>query len=92
MDKNTAIVAFAGIVVGGLIVLTILKAILPSLTRRPPGALSGSDALSGLADRLDRMEGAIDAMAVEVERVAEGQRYTTKLLSERVAEHVERVR
>lgn len=35
--------------------------------------------------RLERMEMAIDAMAEQVERVAEGQRFTTKLLSERSA-------
>jgi hypothetical protein len=29
------------------------------------------------------MEQAIDAIALEVERIAEGQRFTTKLLSER---------
>ena len=34
--------------------------------------------------RLDRMENAIDAIAVEIERISEGQRFTTKLLSERV--------
>ena len=32
--------------------------------------------------RLERMEQAIDAIAVEVERISEGQRFTTKLLSE----------
>lgn len=36
-----------------------------------------------VAARLERMEQAIDAVAVEVERIAEGQRFTTKLLSER---------
>jgi hypothetical protein len=36
-----------------------------------------------LADRLRHMEQAIDAIAVEVERIAEGQRFTTRLLSER---------
>ena len=40
--------------------------------------------LSGdVTARLERIEHAIDAMAVEVERIAEGQRFTTKLLSER---------
>ncbi|MFN2397705.1 MAG: hypothetical protein ABR543_03520 [Gemmatimonadaceae bacterium] len=33
--------------------------------------------------RLERMEQAIDAVAIEVERISEGQRFTTKLLSER---------
>lgn len=35
--------------------------------------------------RLERMEQAIDSIAVEVERISEGQRFTTKLLSERSA-------
>ena len=36
--------------------------------------------------RLERMEQAIDSIAVEVERISEGQRFTTKLLSERTAQ------
>ena len=32
--------------------------------------------------RLERMEQSIDAIAVEVERISEGQRFTTKLLAE----------
>ncbi len=35
--------------------------------------------------RLERMEQAIDSIAVEVERISEGQRFTTKLLTERSA-------
>jgi hypothetical protein len=33
--------------------------------------------------RLERMEQAIEAIAVETERVSEGQRFVTKLLAER---------
>ena len=33
--------------------------------------------------RLEHMEQAIDSIAVEVERISEGQRFTTRLLSER---------
>ena len=33
--------------------------------------------------RLERIEQAIEAMAVEVERISEGQRFVTKLLAER---------
>jgi len=36
-----------------------------------------------VGQRLERMEQAIDAIAVEVERIAEGQRYTSKLLAAR---------
>lgn len=35
-----------------------------------------------ITDRLERMEHALDSIAVEVERITEGQRFTTKLLSE----------
>jgi hypothetical protein len=31
------------------------------------------------------MEQAIDSIAVEVERISEGQRFTTRLLSDRIA-------
>jgi hypothetical protein len=37
---------------------------------------------SEVAARLERMEQAIDSVALEVERISEGQRFTTKLLSE----------
>lgn len=35
-----------------------------------------------VSQRLERMEQAIDAIAVEVERISEGQRFTTKLLAD----------
>ena len=35
------------------------------------------------AARLERMEQALDSIAIEVERISEGQRFTTKLLAER---------
>ena len=37
---------------------------------------------SDVSARMERMEHAIDAIAVEIERISEGQRFTTKLLSE----------
>lgn len=36
-----------------------------------------------IVDRMGRMEQAIDAIALEVERVSEGQRFLTKLMSDR---------
>lgn len=35
-----------------------------------------------VATRLERMEQSLDAIAVEVERISEGQRFTTRLLAE----------
>ena len=37
---------------------------------------------SEVTDRLERMEQAIDSIAIEVERISEGQRFTTRLLAD----------
>jgi hypothetical protein len=39
--------------------------------------------VAAIEARLARIEQAVDAIAVETERISEGQRFTTKLLSER---------
>jgi hypothetical protein len=39
-----------------------------------------------ISPRLDRIEQAVDAMAIEVERISEGQRFVTKVLVERPAQ------
>ena len=38
--------------------------------------------------RLQRIEEAVDSIAIEVERVSEGQRFTTKVLAEKAAEQL----
>ena len=38
--------------------------------------------------RLARIEQAIDAMALEIERISEGQRFVTRLMSDKVPERV----
>jgi len=59
----------------------ITKVILTAMNRRKP---SLSDAkVDDIAMRLARMEQAIDATSVEIERISEAQRFTTKLLVER---------
>jgi hypothetical protein len=45
-----------------------------------------SASIERIDQRLERMEQAIDAMATEVERVSEGQRFTSRLLAERQVE------
>jgi FtsZ-binding cell division protein ZapB len=59
------------------LVLTIGRALRrrPTVTRPDPAARES-------AERLARLEQAVDAIAVEVERVSEGQRFVTRLLSE----------
>jgi len=39
-------------------------------------------ALTETAQRLERLESSVDAIAIEIERISEGQRFVTKLLSE----------
>jgi hypothetical protein len=38
--------------------------------------------------RLERIEQAIEAMSIEVERIAEGQRFVTRLMTDRAPERV----
>jgi hypothetical protein len=38
--------------------------------------------------RLARIEQAIDAMALEIERISEGQRFVTRLMSEKTPERI----
>ncbi len=39
-------------------------------------------ALAETAQRLERLESSVDAIAIEIERISEGQRFVTKLLSD----------
>lgn len=50
--------------------------------RNQPQGLS-----AGVEDRLDRIEQAVDAIAVEVERISESQRFTSRLIAERLPAH-----
>ena len=38
------------------------------------------------ANAIARLQSSVDAISIEVERISEGQRFTTKLLSERMPE------
>jgi hypothetical protein len=69
---------------GMLMILGIVLGIplVRSYTKRVESKPRESLPSGELISRLDRIEQAVDAMATEVERMAEGQRFTTKLLSE----------
>ena len=59
--------------------LPIIRAITRRFVDRPPA----TPAISGdVTTRLERIEQAVDAIAIEVERISEAQRFQTKLLSE----------
>jgi hypothetical protein len=56
--------------------LPIVRMIARRFDRRPP---TDSPETAG---RFDRLEQAVDAVAIEVERISEGQRYSSKMLNE----------
>jgi hypothetical protein len=73
-----------GLLIGGFSVLVFLSAVLLFARRRwkRRGAQRPSDSGTDSAQRLARLEQGMDAIAIEIERVSEGQRFVTKLLSE----------
>jgi len=62
-----------------LIGVPIARAMARRMDRERAAPALDSDA----GARLERMEHAIESIAIEVERIAEGQRFTTRLLSNR---------
>lgn len=67
----------------GSMAITV-RSIANVLVARSQARLQGRDPL--VEQRLARIEQAVDAVAMEVERISEGQRFTTRLLSERASE------
>ncbi len=71
--------------VGVIVAMGCFTGIVVSLINRGKGrqlSPQTSGRLDEIADRLARIETAVDATSVEVERISEGQRFTTKLLAE----------
>jgi hypothetical protein len=85
MDENLARVIMAGVIGITISVSMISMAVARMVSSRRKKTL-GDDVVVRLEERLERMEQAIDAMATEVERVSEGQRFTSRLLAERQVE------
>jgi hypothetical protein len=71
---------FAGL----MATLGSLTKIILSIVNRKRTLPDGTNAtLTEISQRLGRLEQAVDATAVEVERISEAQRFTTKLLVEK---------
>jgi hypothetical protein len=62
------------------IFIPLVRAYAKRLERGTPSGSGDAE----VAARLARMEQSIESIAVEIERVSEGQRFTTKLLSTKV--------
>ena len=65
-----------------VIVVLIAVPIVRSVVRRWDRQEAPTGLTPELAMRLDRIEAIVESVAVEVERLSEGQRFTTRLLSE----------
>ena len=63
-----------------------IRAIASAAVRFQEMKLRGPSPIPSMTEaRLERIEHAVDAIAIEIERISEGQRFTTKLLNDRVA-------
>jgi hypothetical protein len=80
MQFNPFSVAIAGLL--AVVLMTVLGPIAKAYARKVGQSESPRQMPGDVEARLARIEQAIESIAVEVERVSEGQRFTTKLLSE----------
>src|SRR3954471_22196456 len=80
-DPGKVIVAMSFFATLAYIVrLMVLRAPWPTFGEsRPKSGITVDD------DRMTRLEQAVEAIALEVERISEGQRFTTKLLTDRAS-------
>lgn len=79
MNDQLARVIIAGLIVSGIVIGLMAQAWVKIRTSRN----SWGEATPGIEKRLERMEQAIESVAVEVERISEAQRFTAKLLADR---------
>lgn len=88
MDRYTAIIAVTSMIAGTVMLATLVGAFVYLRVRRSRGQGLDMSAIARIEDRLARIEQGMDAVAVEVERISEAQRFTTRLLSERPKEQL----
>lgn len=83
MLTTGADVAMAAVILGSIsgTIITVVKTIANRANARDQLRSGGSPESEA---RLQRLEQAIDAIAVEVERMSESQRFTAKVLAERL--------
>lgn len=75
--------AIAPILIANGATLALMAILFWAVVRRRLRGI-GSPAIPDQSRRLDQLQQAVDTMAVEVERISEGQRYVTKVLAERL--------
>ena len=84
-DSSIALMAIAAF--GSFAVC--VKSIADAAVRYAEGRRKQQSAGESVSDaRLARLEVAVESIAVEIERISEGQRFTTRLLSNQVGQRV----
>jgi hypothetical protein len=91
MDASIMVITVTAIIVNGVVIATLGRA---WLTRRPPppAASVTEERLENIEMRLVQLQQAVDDVAIEMERVAEGQRFATRLLAERAGDAAQQPR
>jgi len=79
-DGTTVIIAIVIAVVLIAVLYPVARAIARRMERGTP--VKGSNGSSD--ERMHRLEQSVEGLTLEIERISEGQRYTTKLLTERL--------
>jgi hypothetical protein len=92
LAATTGVPVFAGLGSGQVVAISIISIIFVlgplavgfgrALWKRASRPGLPPAAFTDTAQRLERLEGAVDTIAIEIERISEGQRFVTKLLSE----------
>ena len=86
MDGDIARIVVVGIIGGTISISMIAMAAARVFSARRRNRELPESSVARLEQRLERMEQAIDAMATEVERVADNQRFTSRLLADKQVE------
>ena len=83
MPPEIMVIEIVKVIVPGVVIMALGVSIVRLMGRRLERRDASPATLAGIEQRLARIESAIDTMAVEVERISEGQRFTSKLLAGR---------
>ena len=83
MIRREETMVFTGLMAVLVVVMVVFYPIARAFGRRLERGKQGDASGVDTAAQLQRIEHAVEAMAVEIERLSEGQRFTTKLLASR---------
>jgi hypothetical protein len=75
-------ISIVGIIGMTFIALPMSIAIARNMWRRASGQVAAATPSRESAQRMERLEQAVDAIAIEIERISEGQRFVTRVLAE----------